>query len=94
MFEERLEEERGRERREQSDRNEECFKTPHTHTYTETGDQTKWLKGCLDNALDRDGTQQLHMVRNAVLRQMSSTHTYTHTKKMDDRMRGILLSEG
>lgn len=40
-----------------SDRNAECFKTPSTPPHTEIRGQTKWLKGCLDNALDRDGTE-------------------------------------
>lgn len=27
------------------------------HAHTQIRVQTKWLKGCLDNALDRDGSQ-------------------------------------
>lgn len=35
----------------------EMKNTEEQHTHTKMRGQTKWLKGCLDNALDRDGTQ-------------------------------------
>lgn len=71
MKKERAEEEKGSGRQEGDDRNEEhrekkkknyshTHKHTHKHAYThihKMRGQTKWLKGCLDNALDRDGTQ-------------------------------------